>query len=168
MTTDLFIPTVRKGAIISDCKRYRYRLTRTWDDYRDPLPFVMLNPSTADSEIDDPTIRRCMGFAKREGAGGIVVANLYAYRATDPVSLWARDDPYGPENDMALTDITAWAAGTDVPLVCAWGAHGGRNNRPIVLMQKSGARLMCLGRTKDGHPRHPLYVRADQPLEPYP
>jgi hypothetical protein len=128
----------------------------------------MLNPSTADAETDDPTIRRCISFAKREGAGGIIVANLYAYRATDPASLWAREDPYGPQNDAALIGVAKWAAVAGVPLVCAWGTHGGRNNRPIVLMQQVGAKLVCLGKTKDGHPRHPLYVRGDKPLEAYP
>jgi hypothetical protein len=159
---------MRKYAQISDCKRYRYLLTRTWNDNRDALPFVMLNPSTADAEIDDPTIRRCISFAEREGAGGIMVANLYAYRATDPTSLWAREDPYGPANDHALMQVASFAAAAGIPIVCAWGVHGGRNNRPIVMMQQAGARLVCLGRTKDGHPRHPLYVKGTQPLEPYP
>ena len=158
---------MRKSAVISDCRRYRYLLERYWAD-APALPFVMLNPSTADAEVDDSTIRRCMAFAKREGGGGIIVANLYAYRATDPASLWARSDPYGPENDHYLTDVARFAAQTGVPLVCAWGTHGGRNNRPIVLMQQAGAKLACLGRTKDGHPRHPLYVRGDQRLEAYP
>lgn len=166
-TTDLLDRPMRKSADISDCRRYRYRLERLWGEAH-ALPFVMLNPSTADAEIDDPTIRRCMSFARREGHGGIIVCNLYAYRATDPASLWARDDPYGPENDHYLTALARWADRANVPLVCAWGAHGGRNNRPIVLMQQAGARLVCLGKTKDGHPRHPLYVKGNQPLEAYP
>ena len=129
------------------------------------LPFVMLNPSTADADLDDPTIRRCVGFARREGAGGIVVANLYAFRATDPAALMKASDPYGPDNDDALKAVAAEAAATGMPIVCAWGVHGGKSNRPIVLLQSRGARLLCLGKTKDGNPRHPLYVAGSQPLE---
>lgn len=149
-------------AMMSPCQRYRYRLERRWAAGRQ-LPFVMLNPSTADEHLDDPTIRRCMGFARREGYAGIVVANLYAFRATSPDDLWKAADPYGPDNDAALERVAREAQG---PLVCAWGIHGGRNNRPIAVMQYAGAELFCLGKTKDGHPRHPLYVKGDQPLVP--
>jgi hypothetical protein len=155
-----------RGAVISDCGLYRYRLSRIWNEARYSLAFVMLNPSIADADIDDPTIRRCMGFARREGYGGIEVANLYAFRATSPDDLWRARDPYGPENDDHLRNVALASAAYGTPLICAWGAYGGRNNRPIVLMQNAGAELMCLGKTKDGHPRHPLYVRGDQPLVP--
>jgi len=157
---------VRKSAHISADGLYRYRLERFWGSEH-ALPFVMLNPSTADAEVDDPTIRRCMGFARREGAGGIIVCNLYAFRATKPADLWQARDPYGPENDSALVGLADWAARAGMPLICAWGAQGGNNNRPIVLMQRTGAQLMCLGRTESGQPRHPLYVRGDQKLEEF-
>ena len=157
--------TVRKSAQISTCGRYRYILERFWSGEH-ALPFVMLNPSTADADLDDPTIRRCMGFARRQGAGGIIVANLYAFRATKPADLWKAKDPEGPGNDAALSAIAKWSATAGVPIVCAWGAHGGNSNRPIALMQAEHARLVCLGKTKDGKPRHPLYVKGDQPLEP--
>lgn len=156
-----------RSAIISDDGAYRYRLERFWSG-EPALPFVMLNPSTADAAVDDPTIRRCMGFARREQAGGIIVCNLYAFRATEPSILWRASDPYGPENDRALVDLASWAHSADMPIVCGWGAHGGNSNRPVVLMQQTGVRLVCLGRTKGGQPRHPLYVRGDQPLEAYP
>lgn len=159
---------IERDALISPCGMYRYWLQRTWDPSRFALPFVMLNPSTADAEVDDPTIRRCMGFAKREHYGGIWVANLYAFRATRPEALWKAADPYGPENDDTLVRLARRAAVHSIPIVCAWGANGGKNNRPIVLMQQAGASFACLGRTKDGQPRHPLYVKADQKLEPYP
>lgn len=149
-------------ACMSPCRRYRYRLERSWAKGR-LLPFVMLNPSTADETADDPTIRRCMGFARREGYVGIVVANLYAFRASTPASLWKAADPYGEENDAALVRIAQEAGG---PVVCGWGAHGGKSNRSVHLMQQAGADLVCLGKTKGGQPRHPLYVRADQPFEP--
>jgi hypothetical protein len=177
---------VYKTAKMSVCGRYRYLLMRSWgqcgysgmfpetlgfysEKYSRPmLPFVMLNPSTADAAVDDPTIRRCMGFARREGFGGIMVANLYAFRAKNPDDLWRADDPYGPENDSALLHVANYAYCKGVPIVCGWGVHGGKNNRPIALMQQMGARLVCLGRTKGGYPRHPLYVRADQSFEDYP
>lgn len=158
--TDLLL---RRTAHISPCGLYRYRLTREWSDTA-PLPFVMLNPSTADADLDDPTIRRCMGFARREGAGGIVVVNQFAFRATDPDALRTAADPHGPENDAALAEAAREAAAAGMPIVCAWGTHGGRSNRHITIIQASGVRLVCLGVTKDGHPRHPLYVRGDQPL----
>lgn len=128
------------------------------------LPFIMLNPSTADAEIDDPTIRRCMGFARRQGHAGIVVGNLYGLRATDPADLWRFCDPRGPNNMDALKRIgeEALAAGTIV--VAAWG--GGIHSRHPGL--PTMPRLYCLGKTKQGYPRHPLYVRSDQPLEPWP
>lgn len=159
--------TVQSSAMISDCGLYRYRLERRWSSAA-LLPFVMLNPSTADANLDDPTIRRCMGFARREGFGGIVVGNLYAFRATSPDDLWKAVDPYGPLNDDALYRIARESRFYRVPVICGWGVNGGKNNRPIVLMQQAGAALRCLGRTKDGHPRHPLYVKAAQPMEVYP
>jgi len=157
---------IARTAVISICGRYRYRLSRVWNEGRPSLPFVMLNPSIADGEIDDPTIRRCMGFARREGLGGIEVANLYAFRATDPETLWEQQDPAGPENEDHLHDIACASAAYGVPIVCGWGATGGNSNRPIHIMQLAGADLVCLGRTKSGRPRHPLYVRGDQPFEP--
>jgi hypothetical protein len=160
------MPDVRGEAEISDCGRYRYRLSRWWGD-GPALPFVMLNPSTADASLDDPTIRRCIGFARREGCGGILVANRYGYRATDPDELRAVADPFGPGNDAALLHIALSAGESGQPIVCAWGAKGGTESRTASILLRGGARLVCLGMTKDGHPRHPLYVRADQPLVAY-
>ena len=120
----------------------------------------MLNPSTADAEIDDPTIRRCMAFARSWGFSCLSVRNLYALRATDPARLEAERDPVGGERGDAEL-----AAATIADLVVvAWGANASpwRERKAVELL--SGARLMCLGKTKSGHPRHPLYVRADQSL----
>lgn len=161
---------IRKRATISQCGRYRYRLTRYWGPGH-MLPFVMLNPSTTDAEVDDPTIRRCMSFARREGAGGIIVANLYALRSTDPAALREVNNPFGPANDQELQILALEANGTNMPIVCAWGTHGtihNGNRAAIDQFQKEGARLVCLGKTKHGHPRHPLYVKGDQPLVPFP
>ncbi|WP_276200650.1 DUF1643 domain-containing protein [Chelatococcus sp. XZ-Ab1] len=156
---------MKRAALISPCGLYRYRLTRHWDPDKAPLTFVMLNPSTADAEVDDRTIRRCMGFAERERAGGIVVVNLYAYRATKPSALRSAADPRGPENDSHLMD--AIRAATGRPIVCAWGTNGDGASF-IRKAQAKGAELVALGITKRGHPRHPLYVPSDEPLIPYP
>lgn len=171
--SDLFgaHPTqVRRGAVISDCNSYRYRLTRHWG-LGPALAFVMLNPSTADADIDDPTIRRCMGFARRQGCGGIIVANLFALRSTDPSALKCRAFAFGAGNYDALTTVARDAAESHLPVVCAWGAGGtlnGGDEIAIDILRSAGAGLSCLGKTKDGHPRHPLYVKGDQPMEPFP
>lgn len=162
---------ITKSADISPCGTYRYCLKRTWSGEH-ALPFVMLNPSTADAEVDDPTIRRCMGFARREGAGGIIVVNAYGLRATDPKELWAclSGETVGPDNNAYLHRIAHWAACADLPVVCAWGGNISPWREVIVIgiMIKAKAKMVCLGKTKNGHPRHPLYVRGDAKLEAFP
>lgn len=159
------VPAVIKSAELSGCGTYRYRLTRHWDSDRPPMTFVMLNPSTADAHFDDPTIRRCIGFAKREGAGGIAVVNLYAYRATDPRDLPNDGSKIGPKNEVYLYDAIQEANGR--PIVCAWGTKG--DGSFFVQWAKGyGANLMALGVTKEGFPKHPLYLASDAPLMPYP
>lgn len=158
----------KASAVISTCGQYRYHLTRPpiapYPLYC-PAPFVMLNPSTADAAIDDATIRRCRGFAERWGNDGIIVVNVYALRSTDPKALNRHADPYGPENDDWLRKIGRFHES----VVVAWGtkAAPGDVDRAVEKLTQGGARLMCLGTTKHGHPRHPLYVRADQPLVPW-
>lgn len=156
---------MHKSAIISECGRYRYRLSRVWGTGK-ALAFVMLNPSTADADNDDPTIRRCMGFAKREGAAGIIVMNVFAFRATSPKVMLAEPNAFGPNNAAHLKALCS--ASLEMPIVCAWGTHGGAVASSLaVMMRDQGARLACLGKTKDGHPRHPLYVKGDQPMVPF-
>lgn len=153
------------GAIFSHCGRYRYTLTREWNGSTSPLTFIMLNPSTADASVDDPTIRRCIGFARTRGFGGLRVLNLFAFRSTDPVHMKADPDSVGPDNDMHLGAALKAAKGANAPVVAAWGVHGVHNGREAVvrgLAQECGVALMCLGVTKYGHPRHPLYVSATQ------
>lgn len=147
-------------ATFSPCRLYRYRLTRRWGD-GPTCAFVMLNPSTADEMQDDPTIRRCIGFAKREGCGRLVIGNIFAFRATDPADMKAAADPVGPENDEHLIQIMLEADG---PVVAAWGAHGAFLGRAANVLRLTDAPLQCLGVTKHGAPRHPLYIRADAPL----
>jgi hypothetical protein len=156
--------TVEKRAEISECEQYRYELTRVWEPAATKATFVMLNPSTADASVDDPTIRRCIGFARTWGFGGIRVVNLYAYRATDPKTLRKVDDPIGPDNDRWLENAAEYAAYWDCPLIAAWGAIPDPARVWRVTHLPHFDRLKALGVTKDGHPRHPLYVKADAPL----
>jgi hypothetical protein len=159
--------TTRGDAFISDCGTYRYALMRRWAEGW-PLRFVMLNPSTADASLDDPTIRRCTGFARREGYGALIVLNLYAYRATNPKVLVTCADPVGPHNDTILWAHLLAAAEGPTPVVAAWGANAKRERVAHVLGLRPSVDWRCLGVTKDGQPRHPLYVRGDQPLVPLP
>lgn len=159
-------------AVISADGLYRYWLTRIWDETKFLLPIVGLNPSTADGWTDDPTIRSDMGFARREGAGGIIKANLHAFRATQPADLLKSRDPVGPDNARYLLHLIDYAAGRGVPIVCAWGASGGWSMAGPAFVQRAqarGAALVCLGITKDGMPRHTLYLKIETtPWQPYP
>lgn len=152
-------------AVFSTCGQYRYLLGREAESMA-PMKasalFVMLNPSTADATVDDPTLRRCRGFAKLWDCNGCTVVNVYALRATDPAELWTHADPVGPENDEWLSR----AASISRDVVCAWGVHAQpeRVEQVIRILTAERARLWCLGTTKDGAPRHPLYVRNDQQL----
>ncbi len=157
-----FTPT--SAALLSPCGLYRYTLTRRWGEGA-PMLFVMLNPSTADAAQDDPTIRRCVGFAKREGFGAIEVVNLFAYRATDPKVLAGVGDFVGPDNDTVIRD----ARGRAGLIVAAWGssvpAALRQRVRHIAMLLGPGA--LCFGVTADGSPRHPLYVKGDTAFVSY-
>lgn len=163
---------VDRSAEISECGRYRWWLRRSWKMWDQGMPvvgkgvccFVMLNPSTADAMQDDPTIRRCIGFARSWGYDTLSVRNLFAYRATDPKELLSAHDPVGTRNDGELM-----AGATAHRLVAAWGAGVpfGRDKQVLAMFAKhwSAVPIYCLGKTKHGHPRHPLYVKADtQPM----
>ncbi len=162
------------SATISPCGLYRYNLCRYIPDgpvdARSCL-FVMLNPSTADASLDDPTIRRCIGFARREGCARMTVVNLFALRSADPWLLLSAEDPVGPDNMATITREIRYHMTAGL-VVCAWGAHPGslstRAYDTIDWIKATGAPLKCLGKTKSGAPRHPLYVKSDQPLEPWP
>lgn len=122
----------------------------------------MLNPSTADEIKDDPTIRRCISFAKREGCTGLTVVNLFALRATNPKELLKHEDPIGPENDKIIQDMLRLHQIGIV--VAAWGAHPLARERSKDVMKMLDSNILCLGTTKDGSPRHPLYVKSAQEL----
>lgn len=152
---------MKKHAVISDCGKYRYSLTRRWSDL--PLvTFVMLNPSTADAENDDPTIRRCIAFAKKWNFGGIRVLNLFAVRATDPKNMYLATDPVGAENKEHF-DRAFRYADKDEMIVCAWGVHGdfmGQDEQVLGWFDSYCLKVQCLGVTKNGQPRHPLYISS--------
>lgn len=156
-------------AQMSDCGAYRYALTRRWSDH--PLMvFVMLNPSTADHESNDPTVERCERRARHMGFGGLHVANLFALRSTDPQALYTHKDPVGPQNDAAILQAVQGAG----MVVCAWGTHGKWQNRQdavLDLLHTAGVQLHCLGLNANGTPKHPLYVsygHEPQPFKPNP
>lgn len=164
--TQEVIDTPHRTAIISADGLYRYRLDRRWSD-APPALFVMLNPSTADDRVDDRTIVRCVRYARSWDLGGLVVVNLYAYRATNPRRLWDADDPIGPGNDHHLRAAAVEAAAVGSPLVAAWGAHARPDRVAEVLSLPGMGQLQALGVTNDGQPRHPLYTRADAQLVPW-
>tara|TARA_Y100000310_G_scaffold254164_1_gene261227 strand:+ start:64 stop:618 length:555 start_codon:yes stop_codon:yes gene_type:complete len=167
----------KSTAIISDCGRYRYRLTRQVGPEPRACTFIMLNPSTADATEDDPTIRRCMAFARAWGCGKLIVVNLFAIRATDPKDMMAADDPVGPDNMEHVKGAADYAIYANVMepdergfVVCAWGNHGTyMDQADAVLGWLEDARVepLCLKvNAKSGQPAHPLYLRAD--LKPRP
>lgn len=151
---------LRTSARFSPCRTYRYDLWRRWGDGPYAM-FIGLNPSTADETQDDPTIRRCINFAKAWGFSALCMTNLFAFRATDPKDMKEYQQPVGPENNDVLQEC---AAGAGV-IVAAWGVHGVHEDRDKeVLALLPG--LQCLGLSKEGHPRHPLYLKGD--LKPVP
>lgn len=152
------------GAVLSPCGTYRYTLDRVWDASLPVAVYVMLNPSTANATEDDRTIRRCISFAKREGAGGITVINLFALRSTDPDALRAHPAPIGALNNRWICAVLCKDPGV---VIAAWGAHAFAKDRAVDVLRSIAAHnvpVKCLGTTKDGHPRHPLYLAADTPL----
>lgn len=156
------------GATFSPCRTWRYKLWRIWDTSKPPLVMLMLNPSTADETSNDPTVERCERRAYAGGFGGLIVMNIFAFRATDPEDMKAAADPIGPENDSHITNVLALAtlakAGGPAMAwkICAgWGIHGsylGRDRQVSKMFQDVGMPLYCLGVTASGQPRHPLYV----------
>ena len=175
------MPTMVRGATITEDGLYRYALTRSWDpdpettfELHRPIVWIGLNPSTANGEVDDPTIRRCVNFTRDMGHCHLTMVNLMAYRATAPRDLVAAEllgfDIVGPLNDEV---IIAAAEGASL-VVAAWGAHRFAKQRSEIVLSLidpiggtplAGTPVTCLGRTRAGHPRHPLYVKGNTPLE---
>jgi hypothetical protein len=156
------------GAAVFDPSRtYRYALTRRWLPDKPAVAWLMLNPSTADAFSEDATSRRVRGFTERLGAGAFVVVNLFALRSTDPRAVPRHPDPVGPLNDQYLREVLAATDG----LIVAWGFHRwarGRVHEVVPIIFDSGNTAYCLGRAKDGNPRHPLYLPGDAKPERWP
>jgi len=166
---DLFI---EKGAAFSPCRRWRYKLWRIWSEEERLLVVVGLNPSTADEAVDDPTSWRCIDFARRWDCGGLMLLNEFAFRATKPKDMLAADDPVGPGNKDAFDDVLGNLRGRPAPLVlCAWGAHGSHMDQDETVLgwlrDWPDITPMCLGLTKGGMPRHPLYMPKNATPTPY-
>ncbi|TWB20069.1 hypothetical protein FBZ99_101860 [Rhizobium sp. ERR 1071] len=154
-----FASAMEKSATISECGRYRYLLLRHWDAYCYALPVCMLNPSTADDQNDDPTIRELIHFAKLWGYGGLHIVNLCAFRASHPADMQAASDPVGPENNRYLREALDYARFHDTPMLAAWGDGGAFNARETWMCSKAAHHsvdLACLGITKGDHPKHPM------------
>jgi hypothetical protein len=168
-------------AMLSPCGRYRYMLSRVWGP--EPLGVVIgINPSTADVELEDATTRKLIGFGKRWGWGGYFLLNPFAFRSTDQRGLLTADDPVGPGNDGAI--LAALSSDRDESVcpdvVCAWGSAKTTavrqllDRRLVSLARFLNAfdalrdrRVLCLGTSADGSPRHPLMLAYDTPLRPY-
>ncbi len=152
------------SAVFSGCGQYRYSLTRGWGEAKHPaLCWILLNPSTADATNDDPTIRRCIGYAKAWGYDFMYVVNLFAFRATSPKDMKAATDPVGPDCDRWIWDAVSGSN----KVIAGWGQHGthrGRSGEVRQMLMSAGVPLYCLKRAKDGQPMHPLYLPAN--LEP--
>lgn len=147
---------MERGATFDPTGTYRYSLTRGWNASRPPCVFILLNPSTANATVDDPTIRRCIGFARDWGYGSLEVVNLFALRATNPRQLRLSLDPVGEKNDEHIARAVKSAS----RVVAGWGIHGSLRGRDrAVLRMLRSTEVVCLGTTEGGHPRHPLYVR---------
>jgi hypothetical protein len=158
------------AAVISPCGIFRNSLTRTWDEVLPVLPVVMVNPSKADHHVNDPTVLRLIAFARRWGYGGILIENLNEYRSSHPSELELAADPVGPETDRHLRALVD--RGGDI--LVAWGNNGTFKDRDksfLKMAREAGARLICLGTTGGGHPKHPLARgkhRVPEDFEPVP
>ena len=150
---------INKTANFSSCRKYRYSLSRIWDKQKKFVLFIGLNPSTADEEMDDPTIRRCSGYAQKWGYGGFMMVNLFAYRTTLPSNLKKVKYPVGSENDKYIVKLSKKADIT----VAAWGNNGNLYSRDKQVFNLVSS-LMCLRINKSGQPAHPLYLKKDLKL----
>jgi hypothetical protein len=155
---------MKKSATFSRCRKYRYTLWRQWGGLfaSGYAMFIGLNPSTANETVDDPTVRRCIGYARDWGYAGLCMTNLFAFRATLPEDMKAAEDPVGPDNDSVLVDVAKHQA--DV-VVAAWGVDGAHMDRDGKVKAMI-PRLHYLRLTKDGFPGHPLYLPKE--LNPVP
>lgn len=146
---------LKTDAVLSECRKYRFALWRIWDESKPYAMIIGLNLSTADETEDDPTVKRCIEFARSWGYGGLCMANLFAFRATMPTDMFTASDPIGVENDKWLIKL-AKSAGV---VVAAWGNNGTYLSRSKEVIQLIPD-LHCLKMNKTGEPAHPLYLKA--------
>lgn len=153
---------MKKDAILSEDRKYRYILSRIWDEAKPTVLFIGLNPSTADETTDDPTIRRCINFAKSWRYDGILMANLFAFRSTNSKGLYTEQDPVGSANDFYIKEYS------DKPklTIACWGNHGNFINHSEEVCKLVNS-LYCLDINKSGEPKHPLYVKHNTTPKPY-
>ena len=154
---DMDYPEEDTTAYFSDDRVYRYVLWRIWDRTKPFVLFIGLNPSTADEVNNDPTVRRCITYAQDWGYGGLCMMNAYALRSTDPRQLKKVEDPIGTDNDCWIKLMSEHAK----MIVAAWGTHAAYMSREGKILDVISSDIHCLGTTKDGHPKHPLYLRKD-------
>ena len=148
------------SAVFSACGRWRYRLTRQWNS-GPQVVFIGLNPSTADAMLDDPTIRRCMDFARSWGFHGLTMINAFAFRSTDPRQLLATPDPIGPQNNRIIRNTCRNAS----LIIAAWGNHCPVERQTE--LQKLTGPLYCIAQNSNGQPAHPLYLKSSLLPQPW-
>lgn len=153
---------MKKDAVLSEDGKYRYLLSRNWDDTKPTVLFIGLNPSTADEKEDDPTINKCISYAKSWGYGKVLMANLFAFRSTDPSILNHVSNPIGSDNDFYLQKSASEA---DLVIAC-WGNPGRLLNRDKEVISLISD-LYCLKQNKNGTPHHPLYLPKETKPSPY-
>jgi hypothetical protein len=157
---------IHRLAVFSDDEQYRYKLIVGWGGNSQWVNFIMLNPSTADEVVNDPTVERCQRRAKEWGYSGFIVTNIFALRSTDPKKLYSTPDPIGPANDEAIVES---AMSTDL-VVCGWGGHGkfmGRGDYVRAMLAAMHIAPTALRVTKSGQPGHPLYIPYSAKPIPY-
>ena len=147
---------MKTGAILSEDRKYRYVLSRIWDESKPMIMIIGLNPSTADETKNDPTITRCMNFAKSWKYGGVYMLNLFAFRATLPKDMIEEEEPIGDENDSYINKYSKLSE----KVVCAWGNDGSYKNRSKEILSKIND-LYYLKLNQTGEPSHPLYLNGD-------
>lgn len=162
MTTE---PTyLYQGAEFSEDMKYRYTLWRCWDADKPTAVFILLNPSTADDKVLDPTVRRCLGYAMDWGFGTMEILNLFAIRSTDPSILYSEQNPVGNDNDFYIDYTCRHSVSPDKgKIIAAWGVHGifkGRDKCVKDIINKIGLPMYCISLTQDGIPAHPLYLKG--------
>lgn len=155
-----------RTAQFSPCRNYRYILTREWNPNLPPFMVIGLNPSTADENRDDPTIRRCIGFAFRERCGSLIMTNLFGWRDKSPAAMKKQPNPLEHEKGANFRAISEQAAKAKI-VVAAWGIHGNHKGQDVKLMLEYKGPIQCFGFTDDGHPYHPLFLPKNQPLQDY-